>query len=62
MLTKDTHFAHMIDKNIKKGGPPTYQEPVRHKSFEFVKDFGVAVDIGANVGYGVETLHADLHM
>ena len=25
---QDTHFAHMIDKNIKKGGPPTYQEPV----------------------------------
>ena len=47
---QDTHFAHMIDKNIKKGGPPTYQEPVRHKSLRFVKDFGVAVDIGANVG------------
>jgi len=47
---QDTHFAHMIDKNIKKGGPPTYQEPVRHKSLGFVKDFGVAVDIGANVG------------
>ena len=47
---QDTHFAHMIEKNIKKGGPPAYQEPVRHKSFEFVKDFGIAVDIGANVG------------
>jgi len=47
---QDTHFAHMIDKNIKKGGPPTYQEPVRHKSLGFVKDFGVAVDVGANVG------------
>jgi FkbM family methyltransferase len=47
---QDTHFAHMIDKNIKKGGPPTYQEPVRAKSLEFVKDFGVAIDIGANVG------------
>ena len=47
---QDTHFAHMIDKNIKKGGPPTYQEPVRNKSLQFVQDFGVAVDIGANVG------------
>jgi len=47
---QDTHFAHMIYKNIKKGGPPTYQEPVRHKSLGFVKDFGVAVDVGANVG------------
>jgi FkbM family methyltransferase len=47
---QDTHFAHMIDKNIKKGGPPTYQEPVRRKSLGFVKEYGVAVDIGANVG------------
>lgn len=47
---QDTHFAHMIDKNIKKGGPPTYQEPVRRKSLGYVQRFGVAVDIGANVG------------
>lgn len=47
---QDTHFAHMIDKNIKKGGPPTYQEPVRRKSLGYVNRFGVAVDIGANVG------------
>ena len=47
---QDTHFAHMINKNIKKGAPPTYQEPVRNKSLQFVQDFGVAVDIGANVG------------
>ena len=47
---QDTHFAHMIGKNIKKGGPPTYQEPVRNKSLQFIRDFGVAVDIGANVG------------
>ena len=47
---QDTHFAHMIEKNIKKGGPAAYQEPVRAKSLEFVKDFGVAIDIGANVG------------
>jgi len=47
---QDTHFAHMIDKNIKKGGPATYQEPVRRKSFGYVNRFGVAIDIGANVG------------
>ena len=47
---QDTHFSHMIKKNIKKGGPAEYQEPVRQKSLQFVKDFGVAVDIGANVG------------
>jgi FkbM family methyltransferase len=47
---QDIHFAHMINKNIKNGGPAVYQEPVRTKSLQFVKDFGVAVDIGANVG------------
>ena len=47
---QDTHFAHMINKNIKNGGSAVYQEPVRAKSLQFVKDFGVAVDIGANVG------------
>ena len=47
---QDTHFAHMIDKNIKKGGPATYQEPVRRKSLYYVNKFGLAVDIGANVG------------
>ena len=47
---QDTHFAHMIDKNIKKGGPATYQEPVRRKSLGYVNKFGLAVDIGANVG------------
>ena len=47
---QDTHFSHMIEKNIKKGGPAAYQEPVRKKSLEFVNDYGVAVDIGANVG------------
>ena len=47
---QDTHFSHMIEKNIKKGGPAAYQEPVRKKSLEFVSDYGVAVDIGANVG------------
>lgn len=46
----DTHFAHMLDKNISKGGKPVYQEPVRRKSFEFVAHKGLALDIGANVG------------
>jgi len=46
----DTHFAYMLDKNIKKGGEPVYQEPVRRKSFEFVQHKGLALDIGANIG------------
>jgi len=46
----DTHFAEMLDKNIAKGKEPVYQEPVRKKSFKFVANKGVALDIGANVG------------
>lgn len=46
----DTHFAEMLSKNIKKGGGPVYQEPVRKASFLPCKKFDVALDIGANVG------------
>jgi len=47
---QDTHFVEMLDKNIFKGGPAEYQLPVRSKSFRHVKDKGVALDIGANIG------------
>ena len=46
----DTHFAEMLDKNIHKGFAPVYQEPVRNKSLRYVKQKGVALDIGANIG------------
>lgn len=47
---QDTHFAGMLAKNIKKGGGPVYQEPVRKASIDFCKNRGLAFDIGANVG------------
>ena len=47
---QDTHFAEMLNKNIKKGGGPVYQEPVRKKSIELCNTQGLALDIGANVG------------
>jgi FkbM family methyltransferase len=47
---QDTHFAGMLHKNIKKGGGPVYQEPVRKQSIELCSHRGVALDIGANVG------------
>lgn len=47
---QDTHFAGMLEKNIKKGGGPVYQEPVRRQSIELCTNCGVALDIGANVG------------
>jgi FkbM family methyltransferase len=47
---QDTHFAGMLNKNIKKGGGPVYQEPVRRRSIELTPNKGIALDIGANVG------------
>ena len=47
---QDTHFVEMLDKNIRKGFGPVYQEPVRHKSLRYVKQKSVALDIGANIG------------
>lgn len=47
---EDTHFSEMLDKNIAKGNLPVYQQPVRDRSLKFVENFGVALDIGANVG------------
>jgi FkbM family methyltransferase len=47
---QDTHFAGMLAKNIKKGGGPAYQEPVRKQSISLCVNRGVALDIGANVG------------
>jgi len=47
---QDTHFAEMLAKNIAKGNQPVYQEPVRRRSFDFVKHRVTALDIGANVG------------
>lgn len=47
---QDTHFAEMLAKNVSKGNSPVYQQPVRSRSFNFVKSKGVALDIGANVG------------
>lgn len=47
---QDTHFAGMLEKNIKKGGGPVYQEPVRRLSIKHCAHKRLALDIGANVG------------
>jgi FkbM family methyltransferase len=46
----DTHFRDMLTKSIKKGQGAHYQKAVRDASLLHVKNFGVALDIGANVG------------
>ncbi len=46
----EDHFPVMLKKNISKGGPAEYQQPVRLRSLAHVKKFDVALDVGANVG------------
>jgi len=46
----EDHFPKMLNKNISKGGPAEYQQPVRLKSLQYVKQHRTALDIGANVG------------
>lgn len=46
----EDHFPKMLKKNISKGGPAEYQQPVRLRSLAHVKKFDVALDVGANVG------------
>jgi FkbM family methyltransferase len=53
---EDTHFSYMLEKNILKGIGPVYQEAVRIKSIELVKNKIVALDIGANIGLWTKDL------
>ena len=46
----ETHFPKMLGKNIAKGGPPEYQQKVRHRSLQVCQRRGLALDIGSNVG------------
>jgi FkbM family methyltransferase len=46
----ETHFQKMLHKSVSKGGPARYQYQVRDRSLKYVQKFGVALDIGANVG------------
>lgn len=46
----ESHFPKMLQKSVAKGGPAEYQQKVRLRSFDFVKNKRTALDIGANVG------------
>jgi FkbM family methyltransferase len=46
----EDHFPKMLDKNVSRGGPAEYQQPVRWKSLQYAKQTRTALDIGANVG------------
>jgi FkbM family methyltransferase len=50
MPESDNHFERLIAKRIKNGGPAQYQDDTRDEAYKYVKDFYIAVDVGANVG------------
>jgi len=50
MPDTDKHFERLISKQVNKGGIPQYQDDTRKEAYKFVKDFSVAIDVGANVG------------
>lgn len=46
----DNHFEKQINKRIKRGGPAEYQDLVREAAYNYVTDYNICVDVGANVG------------
>lgn len=50
MPDSDNHFERLIAKRIRNGGPAEYQDDVRNIAYKYVKDFYIAIDVGANVG------------
>ena len=52
----DTHFERLIRKRISQGGPAEYQDDVRDAAYQYVKDFNICVDVGANVGFWAKPL------
>jgi len=56
MPDSDNHFQRLIAKRVRNGGPPEYQDDVRDEAFKYVKDFNLAVDVGANVGLWAKPL------
>ena len=50
MPDSDNHFERLIKKRVKNGGPAQYQDDTREEAYKHVKDFSLAIDVGANVG------------
>ena len=56
MPDSDNHFERLITKRINNGGPAEYQDDVRDEAYQYVTDFNLAVDVGANVGFWARPL------
>jgi FkbM family methyltransferase len=56
MPDSDCHFERLIAKRIKQGGPAEYQDDVRAAAYQYVSDYNLCLDIGANVGLWAKPL------
>ena len=52
----ESHFSKFIERNARAGCPPEYQEPVRTRALEYVKNKNISIDIGANFGLWSQSL------
>ena len=50
MPDSDNHFERLIKKRISQGGPPEYQDRIRDAAYNYITDFDLCIDVGANVG------------
>lgn len=47
----DTYFKNVLDDAVRNGLPPEYQLPHRLAALKAVEKFGVALDVGAHLGF-----------
>jgi FkbM family methyltransferase len=52
----DNHFERLIIKQVNNGRAAEYQDDVRNAAYKYVKNFDIAVDVGANVGLWAKPL------
>ena len=51
MPSTDEHFERLIAKRVRNGGPAEYQDDIREAAYNYVTDFDVCLDVGANIGF-----------
>lgn len=54
----ENHFSQFINRYAKWGRPAEYQYEVRNRALELVDNFGISVDIGANLGLWSQSLES----
>lgn len=52
----ENHFSEFLNRYAKWDRPAEYQYEVRNRALELVNNFGISVDIGANLGLWSQSL------